>query len=208
MASFIPQVGVKGVWTLLTPFQSLLTPNIAYKCLAIRSLQDIIAGGGDPQTLYYTPNNLSSQVYQTDLANGVNILTLQNDSGITVYVPDSYLTTFPDIGGVPYNVVVLTINLGAIPESTDLTYLNSKISDAVQDNLGVSATIIPVVASATTIVSNDADATFQAARQTAIANNQTDNARYLAVNALLQSAVQQIEMLEAYIVSLNLPDTP
>ena len=208
MPGFIPSIGTKGVGQLLAPFQVLLVANVPYTCIAIRQLADIIVSGNDPQALYYTPNGLSTDTYQADVAAGVSILTLQDASGSIVYVPSSYLTSYPDAGGVPYQVVMLGINLGPLPKTFNLSYLKSKIQDDVQDFIGIQSNVFQQVGSAEIIISNAQDASITAARQAAVGTLTTDYAKLLTATTQLQSAFQKIQMLEAYILGTPMAQLP
>jgi hypothetical protein len=199
MAGFIPPVGTKGLWTLLAPFNASLLPNVSYTCIAIRNISDVIAAGGDPQALFYTPAGLSADVYEADLASDVSILTLQNPSGLVVYVPTTYLTSYPDAGGVPYKTIILAVNLGPVPESLNLSYLQSKIADSVQEIIGVKPAITPVGASATVIIPNAQDSAIVAARAAIVGTVTTDYAKYLTAQNQLNAALQKIGILENYI---------
>lgn len=197
----IPQIGMQGIYTLLTPFDTLLLPKVAYRCAAVRRLEDIVAAGGDPQADYYTARGLDTATYQTDLAAGVCIVSLRAGNGSWVYVPTSYIASMPDQGGIPYTTLALAIKLAAIPDSLDLSYVKSKIQAVVKDNLGVDSTVRTVVISPTTFLSQTEHDTIEAARQANITNSTTDYAQLQQVTQERDTALQKVSELEAYIVS-------
>jgi hypothetical protein len=205
----IPSVGVSGLWSLASPFNSKLLPNIPYTCIAIRKLSDIVAAGGNPEADYYAINGLDNNRYISDLNNGACIITLQGGSGSIVYVPSTSINNYPDIGGVPYTVLALAINLGAIPDSLDLSYLKYRVGDVVRDTIGIQPNVNVVAISPTTLV-NDRDAkAIEAARLANIGTVVTDYAKYLQAAAELNSARQKIQELESFILSNSdklLPD--
>ena len=203
MAIFIPKVGVKGLYNLSAPFAALLIPNVPYTCGAIRSLQDIINAGEDPIAEYYTPVNLTTDEYQSDLAAGACIITLQTDAGDVLYVPSTYFNSFPDIGGVPYQVLVLAINIGAVPDSLDLTNIKAKISSDILEMLGVSSVVTTVAVSKPTLLSVQDAATVEAARQAQIQTVTTDYALYLKAMAERDTALQQVVELQNFILTTN-----
>lgn len=203
MANFIPSIGVKGLYHLLSPFDTALLPNVPYECTAIRSMSELVASGIDPQATYYTPAGLTTAIYLSDTAAQVRIITLQSDSGIPVYVPSTYLNTFPDIGGVPYTTLVLAINIGAIPDYLNLAYLKSKIAATVLENLGIVSEVKTVVVSQPTILSQATHATVEAAREAIVGVVSTDYARYLAAAAQRDSALKKIVELETYVFGLH-----
>jgi hypothetical protein len=207
--NIIPSVGVSGLWSLASPFNSKLLPNIPYTCIAIRKLSDIVAAGGNPEADYYAINGLDNNRYISDLNNGACIITLQGGSGSIVYVPSTSINNYPDIGGVPYTVLALAINLGAIPDSLDLSYLKYRVGDVVRDTIGIQPNVNVVAISPTTLV-NDRDAkAIEAARLANIGTVVTDYAKYLQAAAELNSARQKIQELESFILSNSdklLPD--
>jgi hypothetical protein len=196
----IPSVGVSGLWSLASPFNSKLLPNIPYTCIAIRKLSDVVAAGGNPEADYYAINGLDNNRYISDLNNGACIITLQGGSSSIVYVPSTSINNYPDIGGVPYTVLALAINLGAIPDSLDLSYLKYRVGNLVRDTVGIQPNINVVAISPTTLV-NDRDAkAIEAARLANIGTVVTDYAKYLQAAAERDSARQKIQELEHYIM--------
>lgn len=201
MANYIPTLGTKGIYTLLAPFNTVLTPNVPYRCTAVRSLTDIISSGGNPEVDYYTPNGINTTSYLTDSKVGVYIVSLQSDSGAVVYVPSSYFTSFPDIGGVSYTTIALAINLGAIPDNLDLTYIKSKVADVITENIGIVSEVKTVVISQPTIIGTNSHVLIDAARKAKIAIAVTDYSKYLAVVKERDLAYSKIIELENYIRS-------
>lgn len=100
--SFIPTIGLRGVYTLKSPFDSLVTANTIYTCQSIRTIADYLAANEDVLSLLYTDNGLTQADYDTDLNNNTLIVALQSDSGSWVLVPTSYILSPPVIDGVTY----------------------------------------------------------------------------------------------------------
>lgn len=207
MSLFIPNIGVKGLFNLLTPFDTLLLPNIAYECVAVRRLSDIIGAGGDPFADYYAPYDLDDTVYKADVEAGVSIVSLQADKNNIVYVPNTYINGFPNIGGIPYTTLALAINLGAVPDKLDLSYIKTKIAASVLESIGIEADVRTVAISMPTLLSVGDSAALEAARQARITTVTTDYAKYLEADTLLQAARQQIAELEDFIRA-NVPSVP
>ena len=197
--AFTSSVGTRGLFTLLTPFDTAMTPNVAYTVAAIRSLADIIAAGEDPYALFYQPANISQDDYQADVTNNALIVTFQSDGGQFIYVSDTYISAAPTIGGVPYTTLALAISLGPIPDSLDISALKQKLIDTITETIGVTSTITTIAISPTEILSYQNAAVVEAARLANITINTTDYAMYLHAQTQLQSAQQQIELLSDYI---------
>ena len=199
MSNYIPAVGVSGIYTLLPPFNTALTENLSYTCTAVRRLGDIIAAGGNPLNEYYLTKTLTAEIYKQDVANDVCIVSLQSPGGQMVFVPSSYIKSYPDIGGVPYSVIAMAINLGAIPTDMDLTYISSQVVDLVKDTIGIDSEVNLVEIASPSLLTYDDSKALEIARKAKIATTMTDRALYLDVSAKLASARQKIAALEAYI---------
>lgn len=204
MADMLPLIGAKGVYKLNAPFDKDLLPNnVAYTCIAIRQLRDVTAAGGDPFNDYYVPKNLDSSVFTRDLANGVSIVTLQAEDNSVVYVPSSYLAAYPDGGGIPYRVMVLSINLGAVPDSLDLSPISAKIASDVKNIVGVDSTVRALAVSNTRLLDTATAQNMENARQANITDNTTDWSKYQQAVAERDAALQKVNELENYILGLQ-----
>jgi hypothetical protein len=205
--SLTPPVNASGIFTLASPFDQKLVPQVSYTCIAVRKFADIQKLGIDPFQIYYVPNGLDEAKYNTDVNAGECIVTLRSNGGAFLYVPTSYITSYPNMGGIPYTAIVLGVNLGAIPNYVDLSVVKAKISAVVHDAFGVTPVIQQAAISETKNLSIADHTAAESARQAEITDNQTDYAKYLAANNALIAAQAQITALENYIKA-NLPPTP
>jgi hypothetical protein len=205
--SLTPPVSASGIFALATPFEALLIPGVSYTCIAVRKFADIQKLGIDPYSLYYLPNGLTEADYTRDAQAGECIVTLRSNGGSFLYVPTSYILSYPNMGGIPYTAIVLGISLGAIPNYVDLSAVKTKIANIVQDTFGIIPQIQQAAISETKNMSiTDANA-IESARQAAITDSQTDLAKYLAAQAQLDAALDKITELENYIAS-QIPPVP
>jgi hypothetical protein len=200
---FIPPIGTTGLWALSAPFKNLLLPSTPYTCIAIRNIADILNAGGDPETDFYLTNSLNHTRYQADYVAGVSILTLKGGANSTIYVPSSFVLNFPDIGGIPYTVLALAINIGAIPDTTDLTYLKSRLTDIVKETIGVDSVVNTVAISAKSLLTNADAILMENARIAKIGTVVTDYTNFVNVSNQLNTARQKIAELETFIVGLR-----
>lgn len=198
--SLVPTINSSGIFTLTPPYNTLLTASASYTCLAIRALEDIIASGSDPYSQYYQPQSIGQDQYTADLSNGVCIVTLQSSSGSVVYVPSSYIASFPSSGGVAYTNLLLGVDLGAMPNYVDLTFLKQQIANLVKTTVGLTAVAITtVVVSPTTNISAADHALAEAARLANITNTKTPESQVIALTAQLQSLQLAYANLEAFL---------
>lgn len=205
--SLTPPVNASGIFTLASPFDTQLQPQVSYTCIAVRKFADIQKLGIDPFTVYYNPNGLTQDKFNIDASAGECIVTLRSNGGTFLYVPTSYITSYPNMGGIPYTVIVLGVNIGAIPNYVDLSVIKAKIASVVHDAFGVTPQIQQAAISETKNLSIQDHTAAESARQAAITDNQTDYAKYLAANNALVAAQAQITVLENYIKT-NLPPRP
>lgn len=199
--ALIPPIGTSGVYQLASPFSNQLQSNTTYRCDAVRRISDLIELGIEPFEEYYLPNGLTQALYDQDLINRVSIVSLVSDAGHWVYVPTTYILAYPDINGVPYHVLLLGVELGAIPSYKDLTGLKQAIADLVRDTIGIHPTIREAVVSAEQRVSQQDHEVLEAARQNSVINTQTDRSRLLASQAELASLRGQYNQLEEFVKS-------
>lgn len=199
--SLTPPVSASGLFQLAPPFEQELIPGVNYTCIAVRKFADIQKLGIDPYSTYYVPNGLTESIYEEDVVAGECIVTLRSNGGAFLYVPTSYILSYPNQGGIPYTAIVLGVDLGPIPNYVDLTAIKMAISNLVHDTFGVTPQIQQAAISETKNMSiADANA-IEAARLSEINTNQTDRAKYLASQAQLSAALAKIQELESYIAS-------
>lgn len=199
MNQFIPRIGTAGLFVLSAPFDKLLIPNVPYSCIALRTISEISNSGGDVQEDYYKRFELTAADYERDAVRDVCIVTLQAAGYATVDVPATYIAGAPDIGGIPYTALMLTVKLGSLPNTQDLSVVKQKIADDVLELLGVEAVVKPVVISLSTLIPVDQAKVIESARAAKIGTVITDYTKYVKAQRDLESAQQRIAELEEYI---------
>lgn len=200
MSNLIPSLGAKGIYKVSEPFTTLVK-NIAYTCIATRRLSDFVSIGRDPKALYYDPYGLGDAIWARDSKDrDVCIVSLQSDSGQIVYVPSSFILSFPSLNGIPYTVRILGINLGAIPDSLDLNSLYGYMHDLVRDTLGVESEVKSVAISETKLMSKEQHDSLELARLDLINTTQTERSRIIELERLVTTLQEQNSALEQYII--------
>ena len=197
--NLIPPIGTKGIFVLEEPFQQRLVEKVAYTCQAVRSIRDTIASGSDPFSEYYEPFELSKEQYEGDVANGAAIVSLQSGVGDWLYVPSTFIKSYPDMNGVMYTPIVLGISLGAVPDEMNLSALKSDIEALVRDTIGINSTVKSVVAGLPTLVPQEDHRVATAARAEMITRSNTDRSRLLAAQETVNALTLKVQELEAYI---------
>lgn len=202
MASPIPMtptIDASGTYQVTSPFA--LVPNTIYTCRAIRAFQDLIADGVDIAKTYYLPVGLTATNYADDAAVNANIITLMSATAPTVYIPDTYIASFPDMSNVAYSTIVFGVSAGPLPDSLDLTATQTAIQSAVSDLIGVSPTVTIFSVPSDSVMTQAEATTAESARQAAITNRTTDHAALLALQGKYATLLQQYQALEAVLVA-------
>lgn len=203
MARNTPPLHAKGVYTLAAPWTTV--SDAVYECIAIRDFADFQDRGESVFQRFYVPKGLAQSVYDADLAQDAHIITLVSETSPTIFVPDTYIESFPDVSGVAYKRIVLSLLLGPLPDTVDLTHLKASLGDLASDITGVVAEVNEHVAPYAGVVSADQHATLEAARQAAITNRTTDRATVLTQQTLINAQAARILALEDVIRQLQNP---
>jgi hypothetical protein len=197
--ALIPPIGTSGIYKLKAPFDALLQSNTSYRADAARRISDYLELGVDPFEEFYDKNGLAKEIYDADVTNQVVIVSLVSAAGHWVYVPSTYILSYPDLNGVAYTVMVLGLELGAIPQYMDLSGLKNALSNLCRDTVGVVPTVKEVAISAVSKLSQADHDALEAGRQALITNTTTDRAKYLALQAQFAALQQQYAALQDYI---------
>lgn len=197
----LPTIGSSGYFKLSAPFDKIILDKERYKCQAIRRISDYLANNEDIKTDIYVKNGLTDDVYDADVKEDMYIISLQALTGHWVYVPARYLTSFPDVNGVPYRSVSIGVSLPSVPVDTDFAFIEQQIKDLIKDALGVDSKTKIIETSKVLLLTKENHDTTQARRR-ALTTGVTDRSRYNNLLRLHQSAIQKIAELEAFIKSL------
>ncbi len=204
MARLTPPLNATGRFTVAAPYDTLVFDNVPYQAVALRRFDDIVELGEDVYVQYYQPVGLSETDYKRDLRDSVVIVSLMNPSGVIVYAPDSYITSYPNQGDVKYQHVVLSVSLGPLPQHLALDYAMSQIGSIASDTIGVTPTVKLHVAPTTGAITSDQHELLEVARIARITNRKTDRANALKAQADLVLAQQRIAALETIIIEAGL----
>jgi len=197
MITISPELKSSGIWTLAAPFNTLLVENLIYTCASNRGFAEIIADGGDVYEDYYSPKQIDVSKYEQDVLDGASIVGLQSASGVVVYVPTSYIISYPGTGGVPYRGLILGIDIGVVPKSLELAFLKQKLIDTTKEVLGIDAKFTVVNTVPESLIPRTAHNSMENIRQNNITEKTTDRAKYL-------EAKKQVEALQ--LLNKNLED--
>ncbi len=195
----IPPLGASGLYQLKAPFQAKLRSNVTYRCAAIRRFNDVLEEGDDPYAKYYQPEGIAPAVYQTDSQNSEAIVSLVSEAQHWVHVPTSFIESFPNQGGIPYQALVLGVPLGPVPTYMDLSGVQIAIQNIVRDMMGITVQANYVSVSEVQNLKQEDHDRIEASRANALSNAVTDRAKYVQILAAFQELQLRNKALEEYI---------
>lgn len=199
MSRRTPPINTRGLYELKEPFE--LDSSTIYICHAIRTFRDIRERGFDPYKLYYEPHDLSRDDYEEDREDDATIVTLISESGDDViYVPDTYILAFPDMGEIKYQRVVVSIDFGALPEYVEFDHVREQLASIGEEVIGVEPETRIHIAPSRGSVSPDEHQDLESARQENIRRNDTFYSLYREKDNALERAHQKIETLEKILI--------
>lgn len=202
MALILPEVHASGLWKLKTPYDNFLNSEIWYTCIAVRKIEDYIKQGLDPKALFYTePFNIADSTYTEDIDAGVCIVTVKDNSGNIKSFPSSYIISFPSAGGISYQALALAIDIGAIPESLDLSVIKDRIKSVVQDTLGIESETVEINLAAKTLIDGESHKRLEAAREQKKATSTSVYAKNLTLVKENTELKKQLDDSNAWILA-------
>jgi hypothetical protein len=206
-----PPLRARGRYVLRNPW--VANPGKLYTNMAIRTFEDVYELGTDVYETYYVPMGLANGTvvggtpfsFATERNLQPNIITLEADDGEIIYVPDTFIQSYPNMGEVKYSHVILAVTLGALPDNNDLSYVKDEIQSLVAQIYGVNATVQEARAPSTgnpTAIEHEA---LEAARAAAITLLETDRAKALRLQAEKTLLQGKINTLLAILRANNIP---
>ena len=196
-----PPLSVKGRFSVLTPY--VVDQNNVYEVIAVRYFDDLELDGDSVYTLYYESKSLDRDEYSADAAMGATIVTLRDPHGNVVELPDTFILSYPTMSDYEYRHIVLSVSLGALPNTVDLTHAINEIKGVVNSVLGIPMDRLDVkIGSAPKqgTISPDQHESLEAARVAAITNNVSV---YAQNESLRQSLATAQTTIDALIQQLN-----
>ncbi len=197
----LPVIGSSGTYELLPPFDTVILPEEIYTCKAIRNISEYVSYNQDPKKLVHDYYGLSENDYENDIQEDMEIVSLQNNKGVWVYVPARYIVKYPEVDGIPYHQLSMVCKIPAIEVSRDISHLKTDVINLIKDTLGVDAAVEIVEVSRTIAVTKDVSDQLKIDRALVSNGRVTDRAKYMQLLQQQQVLLDKIEGLENYIKS-------
>lgn len=133
--SQVPPLDVIGPFTFTGPFAQYNGQLL--KCLSVEDMGLLAKRGVDIQGEYYQPYNLTMDAYLADFDAGAKLVTLASvDEHVEVVVPSTYIESMPSGSYVPYSRLILTVDLGLLPDELDLNAAQAEVAAILLQTLG------------------------------------------------------------------------
>lgn len=196
MSKRTPNLYSSGRFTLAAPFNAKLNPATDYTCIAIRSFDDFIAEGDlNIFEQYYVPEGIPEATFKSDVIEKAAIITLANSEGDIIHVPDTFISKYPAGSSAGWSRLVVSVDLGAIPDQVNVDHLLTVLANATRDTVGVTPTVkLNKMTTPNSLTQNDIDL-WVAATSANITRTKTDYALAREKDAALQAAIEQLQLL-------------
>lgn len=142
-----PPLRARGTYTVRPPFA--VVPDANYTCIAIKTFADLYNSRQDVLSTVYgvvgiqEGSTIDGSIFSLEVERlkGVNIVSLADDRGNVIYIPDNFILSYPNTTSIEYANIVLSASLGPLPNTLDLSIAQAAVRDAIQANFGVQATV-------------------------------------------------------------------
>ncbi len=201
MSKRTPNLFASGRFTLAAPFAIKLKPAIDYTCISIRSFADFVAEGDlDIFEQFYVPDGISRTRFDQDVLEKAAIITLQNTDGDIVQVPDTFIDKYPSGSSAGWSRIVLSVDLGAVPDIAVLEHLKTVLTNATRDTIGVLPKVeINKMTTPNSLTQSDVDL-WVAATQAAITRSKTDYTISREKDSVIEALNRQVTLLSQVLI--------
>jgi hypothetical protein len=191
-----PPINAAGKYVLRAPF--VADPLISFKCEAISGFEALEERGVNVKTNYYDPfGSVVIDEYSGDRSRGINIITLMANNGTVIYVPSSFIISYPGEKSVPHGRLIVVVDCGPLPEDYIVDNLMNQLKQAAityvgNDGVIVSAHFLPMKGFVDASTANN----MKAGRLDKIANTATIFLKEIVGTEKLQKSESKVSALE------------
>lgn len=201
-ANMIPGIYAAGQFEANTPFDKVLDEKGYYSVEAVRTIAEMQGRKIDLYTLVLAPAGIPKDQTVTFIdeliKNKAVIVTLTRNGSEPIYIPSTYLKSFPQIDGVVYEHLCLVLDLGAVPPDfkDKIGQHLVELREYVSKNIGVDNTVQVGTIPQKAYVSKEQAKQWEVSRQLKIKDVNSTTVQ-------LETANKEISELKAYITKLE-----
>ena len=190
-----PPINALGQYVVRPPFN--IPAGAIYKCEAINGFEALEKDGINVFSKFYTPFGISQDIFNTDRINGIDIVTLISSTHPTVILPSSFIVSFPNITAIPYNNVFLVMDLGILPDKTELRAGIDYCKEVIEDFHGVTPTVQVVAHPIAGLIDSSQHEALVNARIAKMKERDTVYKQFQDAQVKIAAQQQRINLLEA-----------
>ena len=190
-----PPINALGQYVVRPPFN--IPAGAIYKCEAINGFEALEKDGANVFSKFYTPFGISQDIFNTDRINGIDIVTLISSTHPTVILPSSFIVSFPNITAIPYNNVFLVMDLGILPDKTELRAGIDYCKEVIEDFHGVTPTVQVVAHPIAGLIDSSQHEALVNARISKMKERDTVYKQFQDAQVKIAAQQQRINLLEA-----------
>lgn len=196
-----PPINATGTYLLAEPF--VAEPDAIYVCEAIEGFEALEAEDIDVFETIYAPNGISSDRFEQDRLNGIDIVTLMSDTAQTIKLPSSYILSFPSTQSVKYGETLIVVNCGLLPYNIATGPLLNELKEIASAMTGTKPTARVHVSAVKDNVDYDRHIQLEQARQTEIKYSESIAKQLADSRNTISELENRIEALQEIIVNLQ-----
>lgn len=137
-----PPVNATGIFIVSQPYT--LREKTTYRCHAIRTIDELAKKNIDVYGQYYKPVGISTSIYEEDTDKGASIVTLISSDNKYVYIPNTYIESYPGMSGIRYERKLVLVDMGPLPNTMDIEYIVDDVASMVKKAAGVGDEMVNV----------------------------------------------------------------
>lgn len=191
MSNIIPPTDTVGIWKVKLPYTVKATQP--YWLVAVRMFEDITKTGQDVYKTYYEPYIKNGDLipgtgdtfsFQNEIDARARILTIKSEAGEVLYIPSTFVESFPDTDITLYRPMIISINLGIFRDGYDYSILLQELEEVCKASTGVDNVQTAIHAAPSTDGLSVADMeALELARLNKTANTETNIERVVRLEA-------------------------
>lgn len=196
--AIVPPMDTRGRFVLKPPF--VAEPTTLYTVIGLRKFIELVGNSVDVFKDFYSPQGLTQENYENDYKDKATLVILYSDAGSMLFVPSTYIQSFPSQSIPSYANYVFSAQLGAFRTDFDFAFTSKKVAEALSDSLGIEPEIfIDSIGEAQPMTVENAEV-LEANRQAAITDRSTSYAKLIQKDAQITNLQEEIKALQkAYI---------
>lgn len=198
----IPSLRAAGKFEALSPFNTIVNPDVFYTVEAIRTIPEMQALKLNLYALLFQPIGVKEEDYAAILErandSGAAVISLTSRNNQPVYVLSTFFKSFPLVDGVSYERVCLIVDCGPLPPGNAemLEQTRAHVKSYVLNTIGIEADVQLGVIPTIGYVSAQDAAIFETTRKNKITDSDNDIAK-------IKTLEDKLIVRDAYIAELE-----